>query len=74
MPIYEYKCKDCDKQFETLVLNPKDTVTCDTCNGSDLEKQFSPFGIKSEAAQDTSDSPGAGCGCTPVSCGCSVGH
>jgi len=72
VPIYEYKCIDCEKQFETLVLNPEDTVMCETCNGSNLEKQFSPFGIKSEGGLDSSDSPGAGCGCTPVSCGYSV--
>jgi putative FmdB family regulatory protein len=45
MPIYEYKCLDCGKQFEKIVL-ANEKPNCDFCNGSKLEKQFSPAGIR----------------------------
>ncbi|MEQ9620112.1 MAG: zinc ribbon domain-containing protein [Deltaproteobacteria bacterium] len=72
MPIFEYTCLDCDEKFETLVLNPKDDISCFSCKSKNIEKQFSPFGIKSESEFLPSGSAGAGCGCTPATCGCGV--
>ncbi len=42
MPIYEYKCKKCSRDFEALVRS--DTVAeCPTCHSRDLEKLLSVF-------------------------------
>jgi len=39
MPIYEYKCRNCDNLFEKIVkLN--ESPDCPECDSSDLEKQF----------------------------------
>lgn len=40
MPIYDYKCRDCGKTFEQLVL--KNTVVeCPKCQGKSLEQLIS---------------------------------
>ena len=74
MPIFEFKCMDCGEQFETLVLNPEDTVTCASCDGTNIEKQFSAFGISSEGSSEPTASEGTVSGCTSVGCGCGAGH
>jgi len=72
VPIYEFKCLECDKEFETLVIDADDRIICYYCNSKNLEKQFSPFGIKAEGEIASANLPSSGCGCSPVSCGCSV--
>lgn len=54
MPIYEYICKGCNHHFETLVRGSEEP-RCPECESTDLEKQFSVFGV-------ASGSPG----CEPV--------
>ncbi len=43
MPIYEYKCKDCDKISEFLigVGQEKVEIKCGSCGSKKLEKIFS---------------------------------
>lgn len=45
MPIYEYRCKKCKKEFTQLLLNPKEIarVRCRFCNGANLTKLLSSF-------------------------------
>jgi putative FmdB family regulatory protein len=43
MPIYEYNCMDCGKEFEVLVSNDKEKVVCPTCKKTNLKKLFSTF-------------------------------
>jgi putative FmdB family regulatory protein len=47
MPIYEYKCRACGRQFEELV---RDAVTppCPSCRSSEVERTISLFAAKSE--------------------------
>ena len=40
MPIYEYRCRDCDTTFEALVRGGGG-VTCPHCGGSSLDKLLS---------------------------------
>ena len=40
MPIFEYICKECDHQFETIV-HGSTLVRCPSCSGRKLEKQLS---------------------------------
>lgn len=40
MPIYDYRCKDCDKTFELLV-RASITPVCPACRGEQLEKLLS---------------------------------
>ena len=47
MPIFEYRCRSCQVEFETLVRTG-DTPTCPKCAGVDLEKLLSLPAIKSD--------------------------
>ncbi len=45
MPLYEYRCKSCDHQFEIQQSFSDDPLTvCPECGG-DLRKVFNPVGI-----------------------------
>ena len=44
MPIYEFTCKQCAKQFEQLCrLDWQGAVACPACGSRDLAKGFSAF-------------------------------
>jgi putative FmdB family regulatory protein len=50
MPIFEYTCRSCARQFEALVRGatlPK----CPGCRSEDLEKRFSLPAVKSETTR-----------------------
>lgn len=60
MPIYEYACRDCGQQFETLVRS--DTVPeCPGCHSRQLERQLSVFATASSGPEALPLPPGA-CG------------
>ena len=52
MPLYEYSCKACEHQFETLVRNG-DTPECPACHGNTLERRFSVFAAHTGTAATT---------------------
>lgn len=50
MPIYEYKCKDCDNHFEVMQKVSDDALSkCEKCSGT-LEKQWSLSGFQFKGA------------------------
>ena len=42
MPMYEYACRACGHEFETLVRSG-DTPECAACSSQDLQKKLSAF-------------------------------
>ncbi len=40
MPIYEFECLACNKQFEEVILGDE-TITCPHCDASDVKKLIS---------------------------------
>lgn len=42
MPLFEYACKSCSHQFETLVRGGE-TPACPSCQGTTLERRLSAF-------------------------------
>jgi putative FmdB family regulatory protein len=50
MPIYEYSCKSCEHQFETLIRTG-DTPVCASCGSTDLQRIFSLPAVSSEATR-----------------------
>jgi putative FmdB family regulatory protein len=54
MPIYEYRCADCSKKFEVLVLKAEEAsaLRCPHCSGAKMKRLISRFtSIKSEEAR-----------------------
>jgi putative FmdB family regulatory protein len=48
MPIHEYECRHCRRQFEFLVLPSTAAPSCPLCGGHDLERRISAFAVNSE--------------------------
>jgi putative FmdB family regulatory protein len=72
MPIYEFRCEDCEQEFEMLVFGSNDAITCPKCSGANLARLMSAFGFKSEG--NFTPSSGSS-GCTSCSGGnCSSCH
>ncbi|MBK8480757.1 MAG: zinc ribbon domain-containing protein [Proteobacteria bacterium] len=44
MPIYEYKCERCERQFEVL-LKTTEKAKCPHCGGAKLKQQLSVFAV-----------------------------
>ena len=74
MPIYEYYCETCDREFETLVFRSSDPVACPTCSTDNVQRVLSVFGFKSGgdkgAASSRMGSRASGCSsCAATNCG-----
>jgi putative FmdB family regulatory protein len=52
MPIFEYSCKACGKEFEALVLPTTGAPKCPACESTNLEKLISSPAIKSDTTHD----------------------
>ena len=48
MPLYDFRCRACDHEFEAL-LRPQDPPpTCPSCRSADLERLLSGFALHTE--------------------------
>jgi putative FmdB family regulatory protein len=63
MPIFEYKCKECDHPFEALIYGEQ-KASCPKCKSKKLAPQLSVFAVSAKASASAAPSTG-GCG----SCG-----
>jgi putative FmdB family regulatory protein len=70
MPIYEYRCEECETAFEKLVRAFRESVSCPECGSAAVERLLSTFALSSSSGSSTSR--GGGCGCGRGGCGC--GH
>ena len=46
MPIFEFKCLDCDFQFEKVVLNSREILECPVCHKTNVVKMMSACSLK----------------------------
>jgi len=71
MPIYEYYCDNCEKDFEYLIFG-KEQPNCPSCNSKKVNKLMSTCGFvsKGSAGETVSSSAGtSSCsGCAATSC------
>ena len=51
MPIYEYRCRACQHEFEAVVLPTSGPPTCTTCSSTDLERLISAFSVSSDGTR-----------------------
>jgi putative FmdB family regulatory protein len=45
MPLFDFRCRECGRQFETLVMGSR-TPECPSCHSKDLDKLFSTFAAR----------------------------
>jgi putative FmdB family regulatory protein len=43
MPIYDYRCTDCDERYDQLVRRAEDVVACQSCGSEHSERLLSVF-------------------------------
>jgi putative FmdB family regulatory protein len=43
MPIYNYKCSECSKDFEVLARHKDEGVECISCGSSNIKRVYSSF-------------------------------
>ena len=63
MPIYEYQCGSCMKQFalrQSVNVQPGQTA-CPSCNSQSVERLISRFAAKTYGASDADPSGGTSC-------------
>ena len=71
MPIYEYRCGDCDRHFERYVATAAATASCPACGSAHVKRMLSRFAMKSEGGPVASTVPaGGGGGCCGGGCSC----
>lgn len=79
MPVYEYKCSDCNKKFEILhrtSTNVSD-ITCPECKSENVKKMVSTFASTNHNVSMSFTDPSysdksfnSGGGCSGGSCSC----
>jgi len=74
MPIYEYICVDCKSQFEKIVINRQQEISCPKCSSKKATIQLSVFSSAiaggSSKSSSGSGSSGSGGACCGGGCGC----
>jgi putative FmdB family regulatory protein len=72
MPIYEYRCADCEARFEDLVATSaqRDEAQCPSCEGRNTQRLLSTFaGHTGAGAAGSGSSGSAGTSGSAHSCG-----
>ncbi|HTS17865.1 MAG TPA: zinc ribbon domain-containing protein [Verrucomicrobiae bacterium] len=69
MPLYEFVCAKCERDFESLVRSSKweGSVACPHCGSTKLTKKLSVFAAQGGGATSSASAPSA-CGRTGGCC------
>jgi putative FmdB family regulatory protein len=70
MPIYEYRCRACEKDFEKYVPGASTKVACPACASGDVTRKLSVLGVGVNAGMVASSMSGGGGCCGGGGCGC----
>ncbi len=75
MPIYEYRCADCEQGFEVFVRPGRDEAECPSCHGANLVREMSVFASRAASngeapATGATEAPFKGSVCCGGGCGC----
>lgn len=70
MPIYEYRCNQCEREFEKYVQSAQAAVACPGCQSARVTRRLSVVGMRSASAPaPVAGMSGGGC-CGGGGCGC----
>jgi putative FmdB family regulatory protein len=70
MPIYEYRCKECEGEFEKYVAGSSTAVACPSCASEQVMRKLSVFGLKTVGALQSPGMSSGGGGCCGGGCAC----
>ena len=70
MPIYEYRCRGCEAEFEKYVHTVGIAVACPSCASPNVMRKLSVFGLRSDGGAVASMPAAGGGGCCRGGCGC----
>jgi putative FmdB family regulatory protein len=74
MPIFEYHCRDCGREFEAFVTGER-KAACPACSGANLSKLLSRPGMVGATAASPAGQPAfEGCGAGGASCACRMSN
>jgi putative FmdB family regulatory protein len=63
MPMYEYVCAACGREFEELArMAARDKAECPHCGGTDTQRKFSVFAAQAAEGRSAAPQGGGGCG------------
>jgi putative FmdB family regulatory protein len=63
MPIYEFKCKNCDHVFEELVFSSNagsEDIICPVCKEKNADKLMSAFSSSASSSMGSGSAPSCG--------------
>jgi putative FmdB family regulatory protein len=73
MPIFEYRCGECEREFEAFVTAER-TPECPSCGGGKLTKLLSSPGMVGASNGRAESLPmSGGCGAGGAHCACRAG-
>ena len=74
MPLFEYKCSECNSKFDVLhkSANNIDGVECPECHSPNVKKLLSTFSAAGLSGRN--DFSSSGDSCESGSCGCGSGY
>ncbi len=61
MPLFEYECRGCGRQFEYLTRDGQ-SPKCPGCESEDLQKLLSVFAVSGGSSEKSLDAPVGACG------------
>ncbi|MBM3777571.1 MAG: zinc ribbon domain-containing protein [Acidimicrobiia bacterium] len=61
MPLYEYACNDCHREFELLVRSTEQPV-CPSCDSAELTRRLSVFAAHTNGSSVTASPSMGACG------------
>jgi putative FmdB family regulatory protein len=70
MPIYEYRCNQCEREFERYVQTAQAAVACPTCRSARVTRRLSVLGALRLGGTAPAAGMSGGGGCCGGGCGC----
>ena len=58
MPVYEFVCNECKREFEELVMSKNEVIECPSCGSRDARKLMSAFAVTGSARKASASSCG----------------
>lgn len=69
MPLYEYRCLECDSRFEVLIKDLSEEVFCENCGSKNIKRLISAFSFASTGGSGIKGTSSSGCSaCSSKSC------